>query len=394
MSESPVPITPGSGGASIASDLVAGNNYQQIKLVDGTLGSSNAFVINADGTANIRILGSVVTAGGTFTGSVSGTVGASAIGTFPVIQSTSPWIITGSIQGTFNSPANQSVSGTVGASIIGTVPVNIVAGGSTGSVAANIQGSVAVVIIGGSIAASFTPPANQSVSGTVGASIIGAPPVTQGGTWIASVFGNVSVIGTVPVTQATTPWVITGSVQGSFSPSGNQSVSGTVGASIIGQLPAGNAVLGAVAASISGTVNVSGSVFAVVQALQGASVSGAVNISGSVLTVSNAPTSSWVSAATSVFTGVIQPVIPAQGTSIFTYVTGVQVANNSANAVYVSFLNGIAGSIIGYTIAPANGGSNITMPNALKTLANGAFSASISGVASVFVTAEGFTQNT
>lgn len=170
----------------------------------------------------------------------------------------------------------------------------------SGSVVSINQGSIAAVIIGGSIATSS--PANQSVSGTVGASIIGVVPII--------------VTGTLPA----------------------QSISGVV--------------------------------------------------------VQNAPTSSWISGTTSVFTGVIQPVIAAQGTSIFTYVTGVQVANNSANPVYVSFLNAVAGSIIGYTIAPGNGGSNITMPNALKTLANGAFSASISGVASVFVTAEGFTQNT
>lgn len=171
-----------------------------------------------------------------------------------------------------------------------------------------------------------------------------------------------------------------------------------VGASIIGVVPV---------TGFPTNQNISGSVFAIVQGLQGASVSGAVNISnfpvnqsvsgmvnitGSVQTTLS--TSSWISGTTSIFTGVIQPIIAGQGTSIFSYITAVQVANNSANPVYVSFLNAVAGSIIGYTIAPGNGGSNITMPNALKTLANGAFSASISGVASVFVTAEGFTQNT
>ncbi len=154
-----------------------------------------------------------------------------------------------------------------------------------------------------------------------------------------------------------------------------------VGASIIGLTP----VAITNSPSISGTVNIGN--FPANQ-----SVSGVVNITGSVQTTLS--TSSWISGSTSVFTGVIQPVIAAQGTSIFSYITAVQVANNSANPVYVSFLNGLAGSIVGYTIAPANGGSNITMPNALKTLANGAFSASISGVASVFVTAEGFTSNT
>lgn len=112
MSESAVPITPGTGGASIASDLVSGNNYQQIKVVDGTLGSNNAWKVNSDGSAQVSVVGTV--------------------------------IITGSVQGSFGSPANQSVSGTVGASVLGTVPVTFVAG------------------------------SNHSVSGTVGASILGA----------------------------------------------------------------------------------------------------------------------------------------------------------------------------------------------------------------------------
>lgn len=53
-------------------------------------------------------------------------------------------------------------------------------------------------------------------------------------------------------------------------------------------------------------------------------------------------------------------------------------------------LSGATSSIVGYTIAPAGGGSNILYPNALKTNANGAFTASISGQASVLVSAQGF----
>jgi len=77
---------------------------------------------------------------------------------------------------------NPSISGQVGASVIGHAPV---------------------VIVGGSVAASFTPPANQSVSGTVQAELLST---------------NASVI-TVG------------------SPVANQSISGTVGASVIGNIP-------------------------------------------------------------------------------------------------------------------------------------------------------------
>lgn len=145
MSESPIPITPGSGGASVASDLVSGNNYQQIKVVDGALGSINAWKINTDGSAQVSVIG---------------TISVSVIGAVPV---------------TFAASSNQSVSGTVGASIIGTVPV-------TGF------------------------PANQSVSGTIGASIIGIVPVALYTTPGSIVSGVTSVItGTASVLVLAAP---------------------------------------------------------------------------------------------------------------------------------------------------------------------------------------------
>lgn len=715
MAEIPIPITTGSGAASVAADVVSNNSYQQIKVVDGTLGSSTALIVNSDGTLNARISGSVATAGTSFTGSisgavqiagvspssiatvlridsspigsmqgivtktvltglqttgtyrdvrmddsgamnitggnnsvitiiqgsiaaaqsgarstsiiggasvfqagpwttsvfgsvtamqgtnpwvitgsvqgtfaggnssvqlltgsavigsvmalqgtnpwvitgsiqgsfspsgnqsVSGTVGASAIGLTPVsvsnfpttqnvsgsvvaTQGTNPWIITGSVQGSFSPSGNQSVSGTVGASIIGLTPVQIpgsvavaIISGSiaasftppanqsvSGTVQTDVRGSVATVIIGGSIAASFTAPPNQSVSGTVQVDVRSSvavaiisgsiaatftPPANQsvsgtvniGTGGPVSVLGTMSVLGTVPVTQATTPWVITGSVQGSFSPSGNQSVSGTVGASIIGsvpvtiagpvpsqsvsgtvgasiigQLPAGTAVIGSVAAlqgtnpwivtssiaggifPISGSVaatitntniNVSGSVVGFQGGTQITSIAGgyamgaASIVSGlgvltfgvrndtlaSVLAVSdgqytpqtigpagegivaNAPLTKWIQGQSSVFGTTSQVALAKTGNSIFTYVTAVQIANLSANNVLITFAGGTA-SVLGFTVAPANGGSNIYFPNALKTAANQDFTASISGgIASVFISAQGFISKT
>lgn len=578
--------------------------------------------------------------------SVSGQLGASIIGTVPVTMA-GAWtqsvvgtvFVGGSVATVGVAVANQSVSGTVGASIIGTVPVvqsgtnitsivsgipsSVLVGASIfgqlpagtavlGSVAAlqstnpwivAVQSSVAVAIVSGSIAASFTPPANQSVSGTVN--------IGTGGP--VSVMGTMSVLGTVPVTQATAsnPWIITGSVQGSFSPAANQSVSGTVGASVIGTVPVVqsgtviSSISGAVQASVQGIVGISslisipaivstanstatpvtstlsftgtgeewkdfgsivvnvftdassgtdglsiqqssdntnwdirdtytitsmasggGKTFQVQPAArfgrvvytQGPVNSGAFRLQtiyhpqmvkptsqraqdgysnetdleqtqgfnmylnpsgtwdrfrgdstsglkiygsvigvetftnssilavpvGSVITVlqapsivgtyaedaasasgdkgflvmgarndtlssvtsadgdysshvvgpageliaANAPFTKWVQAKASVFTGITQPVITPQGSSVFTYVTAMQIANTSANNVLVTLSSG--NSVIGYTIAPANGGSNIYYPNALKTFANADFGASISGVASVYVTAEGF----
>jgi hypothetical protein len=335
--------------------------------------------------------------------SISGQVGASVVGTVPVTQTTNPWVITGSVQGSFAPSGNQSVSGTVGASVIGTIPVTM-AGAWTTSV-------VGTVFIGGSVATVGTAAANQSVSGSVG------------------IVGNPSISGTVITNQGTNPWIIIGSVQGSFSPSGNQSVSGTVGASIIGTAPVTQAgtwiasvfgnvsVLGTVPVTESGTWNVSvvGSYGEDVAHTSGdvglftmgvrndtmASVTSAdldysphmVGPSGETV-VANSPLTKWVQGTASMLgglpvTGSLVPIIAAQGASIFTYITGLQIANASGNNAWITLLGG-TNSVIGYTVAPANGGSNIVLPNALKTNANAAFSASISAVASVYLSAQGF----
>lgn len=83
-------------------------------------------------------------------------------------------------------------------------------------------------------------------------------------------------------------------------------------------------------------------------------------------------------------------VITSQGASVFTYIRSAQLANMGSASVLVTFGGGL-GSILGYTIAPAGGGSNINFDPALKTGENSAFTASISGTASVLVSAQGFT---
>lgn len=366
-----IPVTNGSGQSSVAAEVVGGLNYQQVEIYGA--GGSSVLGINPDGSLRASIIG---------------------VQTTNVISSVATVIIGGSIAASFTPPANQSVSGTV---------------------QTDVRGSVATVIIGGSIAASFTPPANQSVSGTVLAN------------------------------QGTNPWVITGSVQGSFTPAGNQSVSGTVGASIVGQLPAGTAVLGSVAA-LQGTtpwiVNfqnssiiavqagsvVSLSVGSVITVLQAASIVGtyaedAASASGDKgflvmgarndtlasvtstdgdysshvvgpageLIAENAPLTKWIFGTANFSngnTGASILVTSAQANSVFTYITGVQIANMGSASVLVTLASG--GSTLGYSIAPAGGGSNIYYQNGIKTPQSFGFAASLSGIASVFVSAQGF----
>lgn len=256
------------------------------------------------------------------------------------LQSTNASVIT------VGSPvANQSVSGTVGASVIGAPPANVFVGGALATTANPLpvspplsgffpvtlnsstnasvitvsQGSVGTVIVGGSIAASFTPPANQSVSGTVQTDvrgsvatvIIGGSILTTTGNSSVQVLNfpaNQSVSGTVTANQGTTPWIITGSIQGGAS--ANQSVSGTVGASLIGLSPVTAVGLSAPLTSIiSNPLYVSGrnqdgsvgALYVVASALQVfGSVSGSVGITGNpsisgTVQVGNFPTTQNVS---------------------------------------------------------------------------------------------------
>lgn len=118
----------------------------------------------------------------------------------------------------------------------------------------------------------------------------------------------------------------------------------------------------------------------------------AVGPSGEAITA-NAPLTKWVQGVASCFTGVIQPIIAAQGSSIFTYVTSAQIANASANNVYLN-IYGATGSLVSVLPVPANSGAIPFMSNGWKSNANGAFSASVSGVASVFVALQGFISKT
>ena len=199
---------------------------------------------------------------------------------------------------------HSSVSGVVGSSILGAPPANLFVGGAlvttanavpiqppaSGTLPVAVPGSV-IVVVQGSVATTITPSANQSVSGTVGASMIGQVtvvsslvggifpisgsvsavvtnfPTTQNvsGSVIAQIASSVLVAGTVTVNDgvvsgsvaaflpgnASVITVVQGSVAVSITPVANQSVSGTVGASVLGNLP----VFGLQALNVAATAN-------------------------------------------------------------------------------------------------------------------------------------------
>jgi hypothetical protein len=228
------------------------------------------------------------------------------------------------------------------------------------------------------------------------------------GVYWDSARGN-SSIGTL-VSNGQSSVIVT--IQGSVATVGttaNQSVSGTVGASIIGQLPGGSAVIGAVAASISGTVNVSGSVFAVVSGLQGASISGTVIVTGlqgasvsgtvgaSIIGIVPALPAIYTSSTqgiTSVMTGTTSVLVLGAPTGTQrNYITHILVTNAAAVGTTVTIQDGASVIWAGFAAASGGGWSENFNPPLAQPTSVKALYATSSIQASVYVGINGFTGN-
>lgn len=319
-----VNVTQGTGSASVAAEVIATQQYQLIKVVDGTAASTNKWVINSDGSAQVSVLGGLQV-----TGSVLANIGGSVVA------------------------VNQ---GSVGAVIIGGSILSV----PTGSVIAVQQGSVGAVVIGGSVIAQVIGSVVSLNTGSIITTNVGSVITVWKDSSVLAIPGNTSQISIWPAP------------------------------SIVGTYAEDTAHV--VDSRGLFTLAIRNDTMASVTSATGDYSQYAVGPSGETVTA-NAPLTSWVR-GTADLRGPVTvhsvTVIAAQGASVFTYVTGVQVVNFGPSSVIVTF-SGATSSIVGYTIAPAGGGSNIYYPNALKTNQNAAFAASISGTASVLVSAQGFT---
>jgi hypothetical protein len=300
-----IPITLGSGAASIAAETVGGVSYQIIEVIGA--GAASTLSIDPEGAAKVSVIGRVTTV-------------------FPA----------GSVA-TMVNPAGSVTA----------VSATMVAG-SIMSVT-NPAGSVTTVlatIVAGSITTVVNPAASVTGVRTDSASVITVPQISS----IITIWTNPSIVGTYAEDAGHTT-----ADKGFF---------------VMG-------VRNDAMPSIT-SADLDYSPFAV-------GPTGAI-------TAHNAPITKWVqgTADLRVSLGGSIIAIAKQGASVFTYITAVQVANMGSASVLVTLTGGL-GSILGYTIAPAGGGSNILYPNALKTGENSDFAASISGTASVLVSAQGFT---
>ena len=360
------------------------------------LNNSSIITVNQGSVATVIIGGSIAAS---FTPpanqSVSGTVQTDVRGSVATV------IIGGSIAATFVPPANQSVSGTVGASVIGHAPVVIVGGSIaatfsppanqsvSGTVQTDVRGSVATVIIGGSIAASFTPPANQSVSGEVSISNF---PTTQNVSGSVASFPQGTII-TSLVSTVPSSVIVGASIFGALPPvtisNTNLNVSGSVAAWLqstnasvitVGTAAANQSVSGTVDVAQIGTWRPSALSYVVrndaVASFLGADLTyrpQAADSAGRAVVKPFAPEESRIEGYHSVVSTSVTTLVAAAGAGLKNYITDFFIANTGANTTVITFKDGL-GSILGYTIAPAGGGSNspgIATP--FRTGANASF---------------------
>lgn len=439
-----VPITFGQGQASIAAETIGTHTYQVIKVVGGETGSTSVLGVNPDRSINVSVLGvpNVFIAGGSVAALASGNQSVSGAVTAPPGSVMTVNQLAGSVMavsGTFTPAANQSVSGAITFPAGSIATVTFPAGSVTAvtfAPAANQSVSGAVTAPPGSVMTVATLAGSvMAISGTVTApagsvltivhpagsvtAVAGATTTTAG-----SVISSAAPAGSVMAVRTDTASVITTQLPGSI-----MAVSGTFvtpAASIQSVAnPAGSVT--AVRTDLASVITVTTVVGSVISYLQAPSLVGTyaedapsasgdkgflvmgarndtlasvtsadgdysshvVGPSGELI-IANAPITKWINGQTSVMYGTSVQVIAAAGTSIFNYLSAMQVANDSATFSRVKVTGGL-GSVLAWTVAPANGGSNIVFTNPIKTGENSGISVSISGVSSVYVTMEGFT---
>lgn len=367
-----------------SSSVIAYQLAGSIMAVAATVNTGNSSVQLLGGIATI---GSVVGIQGTnpyiMTGSVQGVM--SVLGTVPVTQATTPWIVGSVLLGSSNASIITVGGGTTGNSSVTAYQGGAWSTSITGGYV-NVIGSVLAV---GSITAlqgtnpwivnvptssylSIQPAGsvmNVAVSGSVAAAITN---------FTASVAANINVISASIITnQGTNPWVI-GSIVGTYAEDAASS-SGDKGLFVMGVR--NDTMTSMTSADLDYSSHIVGPAGEMIMA--------------------NSPITKWVSGRGSIMYGGSIQLLAPPGSSIFTYITGINVINESATLSRVTITQGLGGapsfspsSILTWAIAPATGGSNATFPNPIRVLDNNGVSASISGVSSVLITITGFTSKT
>ena len=198
---------------------------------------------------------------------------------------------------------------------------------------------------------------------------------------ISSVYGNVS--GSVVSFQGTDPWRIS-SVYGNISGSVLSQQLGTRISSVVNSIPS---------SLLTGT---HGHRNDAVASFLGGNLTWnpiATDSAGRVLSRPFAPEAARIEGYASTVNLNANSVIAAAGAGLRNYITDVWVANTGAANTLVTFLSGGGLSILGYTIAPTVGGSNlIGLATPMRTGAGETFDfRAATGTSVLYITAKGFT---
>lgn len=231
------------------------------------------------------------------------------------------------------------------------------------------------VIISSMPTVTIIPSGNQSVSGTTGASIVGQLP------------GGTALVGSIVTLQGTSPWVINGSVSGTVN-------IGTIPGSVL-SFQAGTqvtSVVGSIPSSLL-TGNYGHRNDAVASYL-GGNLSWtpiATDSAGRILTKAEAAEEARIEGYSSTVNTSQTTLVAAAGAGLRNYITDAWFFNTGAAATLITFKDG-AGSILGYTGAPAGSGSNLPgLVTPIRTGANATFDFQAStGTSILYATVKGY----
>lgn len=326
-----IPITDGQGQSSVATEQIGTVKYQQIKIIGGETGSTSVMGVNPDRTISVSVVGAVQ--------------------------------ITGSVVALANG--NQSISGTVGASVIGTVPVTATSvGGASPATVFNIGAQASGAVI------NTVSMGNNLGDGGGATALAVANMVYNGSNWDRQ-RGNSSV-GAVVTTASSSVLTIwqSPSIVGTYAEDAG-SASGDKGIFTLGVR--NDTVASLASADLDYLARASDS-------------------AGRALTKPFAAEESRIEGYNSVVSTSVTTLVAAAGAGLKNYITDIILVNTGAATTLVTFRSGGGTSVLGYGIAPAGGGSNMigfAMP--LKTLANESFDFQPTTASSVlFATVKGY----
>lgn len=288
--------------------------------------------------------GSVIATVSTGNSSVMLTAGINTIGSVATLQGTNPWIVQLTSGSVITTGGNSSVQ------VVGLMPPQSVSGVGLFNVNHTGNGSILTMSLGSIATAPF--PASVSGVGTFNIDPQGA------GSIIAKLINS-----SVTAYQGVTPWTMAGSV---FTYQAGTTITSISGTLTIGAITSGASIVGTYAEDVAHTAGDRGLFTLAIRNDAVASFTSAnldygpvgTDSAGRIVVKPFAPEESRVYGVASTVNINPSSLLAASGTGLRNYITDIMIANTGSVATLVSFRD-VDASIIGRTIAPAGGGSNI-----------------------------------